>query len=72
MVYHAWDEDKDAALADIETGLSYEVCGEGAGWYSNILIETLEVLPTDHPDRLALEEQYYCLAEGLKRYQDET
>ena len=72
MLYHAWDEDKDAAWADKETGLSPEVWGEGVGWYSNILVETLEVLPSDHPDRVALEKQFYSLAEGLNQFQDES
>lgn len=72
LLYHAWDEDKDAVWSDKETGLSPEVWGEGVGWYSNILIETLEVLPKTHPDRKILEEQFYSLALGLKNFQDDS
>jgi len=72
LLYHAWDEDKDAPWADKQTGLSPEVWGEGLGWYSNILVETLEVLPSNHPDRKILEAHFDSLASGLKNFQDQS
>lgn len=70
LLYHAWDEDRDAKWADPKTGLSPEVWSEGLGWYALILVETLEVFPKDHPKRAELEQICRNLMEGLKKVQD--
>ncbi|MFH0991095.1 MAG: glycoside hydrolase family 88 protein [bacterium] len=69
--YHAWTEQPDKTKwADPKTGLSPEVWSEGLGWYALILVETLAVLPNDHPKRSEVENIYLRLVEGLKRTQD--
>lgn len=49
LLYHGWDEDKDAHWANLSTGMSSEVWSEGLGWYALILVETLEIFPKKHP-----------------------
>src|SRR5262249_30473076 len=56
--------------ADPKTGLSPEVWSEGLGWYALILVETLAVLPKDHPRRGEVVDILRDLAAGLKRTQD--
>jgi rhamnogalacturonyl hydrolase YesR len=69
--YHGWSESPQTTRwADPKTGLSPEVWSEGLGWYALILVETLAVLPPDHPHRPAVEDILRLLATGLKRTQD--
>jgi rhamnogalacturonyl hydrolase YesR len=71
LFYHGWSESPETTRwADPKTGLSSEVWSEGLGWYALILVETLAVLPKDHPKREEVEGILRGLAAGLKRTQD--
>ena len=72
LYLHAWSESPEATKwkADPKTGLSSEVWSEGLGWYALILVETLAVLPKDHPKRDEVVTILRDLAKGLKRTQD--
>lgn len=70
LLFHAWDEDRDAAWANSKTGLSPEVWSEGLGWYALVLVETLEVFPDGHPQKAELKRICRNLMIGLKRVQD--
>jgi rhamnogalacturonyl hydrolase YesR len=61
---------KTPAWADARTGLSPEVWSEGLGWYALVTVETLAVLPRDHPKRAEVTDIFVRLAAGLKRTQD--
>jgi len=56
--------------ADPQTGLSPEVWSEGLGWYALVTVETLAILPKDHPRRAEVEDIFRQLATGLKKTQD--
>jgi unsaturated rhamnogalacturonyl hydrolase len=56
--------------ANPQTGLSREVWSEGLGWYALVTVETLAILPKDHPRRAEVEDIFRRLATGLKRTQD--
>jgi rhamnogalacturonyl hydrolase YesR len=71
LYYHAWSESPETTRwADPKTGLSPEVWSEGLGWYALILVETLAVLPRDHPKRAEVVDILRRLAADLKRTQD--
>lgn len=70
LLYHGWDEDKDARWADKETGMAPEVWSEGLGWYALILVETLELFPKNHPQYKELFDITRELMAGLKQTQD--
>jgi rhamnogalacturonyl hydrolase YesR len=70
LYLHAYDESRSVAWADLVTGLSPEVWSEGLGWYALILVETLKVLPSDHPNRAEVMRIWFDLAEGLRKTQD--
>jgi rhamnogalacturonyl hydrolase YesR len=71
LFYHGWSESPETTKwADPQTGLSPEVWSEGLGWYALILVETLAVLPKDHPRRAEVLDILRGLAAGLKRTQD--
>jgi unsaturated rhamnogalacturonyl hydrolase len=68
--FEAGHGDRACRWANPETGLSPEVWSEGEGWYALVVVETLAVLPPDHPDRPAVEGVFRRLADGLQRTQD--
>jgi rhamnogalacturonyl hydrolase YesR len=70
LFLHAYDESRRAAWADPLSGLSPEVWSEGLGWYSLILVETLELMPSDRPEREPVLAILRELLAGLRRYQD--
>lgn len=70
LFLHAYDEAKRVVWADPVTGLSPEVWSEGLGWYALILVETLHLMPLDHPDRAQVMAILQELVEGLSKVQD--
>lgn len=70
LLYHGWDEDKDAHWANLSTGMSSEVWSEGLGWYALILVETLEIFPKKHPQYQKIVDITRNLMQGLKDNQD--
>ena len=70
LYLHAYDELRRASWADSVTGLSPEVWSEGLGWYALILAETLDLLPSSHPERGAVLDIFARLLDGLRRTQD--
>ena len=71
LFLHGFSESpKTTDWADPKTGLSPEVWSEGLGWYALILVETLAVLPKEHPQRAKVLDILRRLAVNLKRTQD--
>ena len=70
LFLHGYDEARHAAWADPITGLSPEVWSEGLGWYALILVETLALMPADHPKRAQVMDILLKLAAGLRKVQD--
>jgi unsaturated rhamnogalacturonyl hydrolase len=70
LFLHAYDEARQVAWADPLTGLSSEVWSEGLGWYALVVVETLKVLPLDHPRRSQVRDILLELLEGLRKVQD--
>lgn len=70
LLYHGWDETKEASWADPETGLAPEFWGRAIGWYPVALLEMFEHLPEDHKDKAALVTILQDLLISLINYQD--
>lgn len=71
LLYHAWDYSKEAEWADEITGLSDEVWGRALGWYVVSVLDILESIPGNHPDRKKLEEIEKTVLEAIIKCQDE-
>jgi rhamnogalacturonyl hydrolase YesR len=69
-IYDPGHGDRPCKWADPKTGLSPEVWSEGLGWYALMLVETLEALPKDHPNRAPVEHVFRRLAAGLRKTQE--
>jgi unsaturated rhamnogalacturonyl hydrolase len=72
LLYHAWDEKKIQPWANKETGLSENFWGRSMGWYLLALVDTLEILPKDTPDRDFLVQILERTLKALVNYQDGT
>ncbi|HBL72280.1 MAG TPA: glycosyl hydrolase family 88 [Bacteroidales bacterium] len=67
---HAWDESKSQAWADPKTGKSHHFWGRSVGWYAMALVDALDFIPEDHPQRAAVIKVFGDLAQSLVRWQD--
>ncbi|TYP76552.1 glycoside hydrolase family 88/105 protein [Paenibacillus methanolicus] len=70
LLYHGWDETRQASWADPATGLAPEFWGRAIGWYPVALLEMFEHLPEDHQDKPQLVNIVRDLLIALAKYQD--
>jgi unsaturated rhamnogalacturonyl hydrolase len=70
LMFHAYDESRQATWADKETGHSPEIWCRAMGWFGMTLIEVLELLPKDHPNRPKLIAQLQQLVKAWSSFQD--
>ncbi|MBN1781956.1 glycoside hydrolase family 88 protein [bacterium] len=70
LLFHAYDEDGSSEWADPVTRHSPWFWGRAIGWFGMALIEVLDIIPEDHPDRQALIDILARLIHGLSEVQD--
>jgi unsaturated rhamnogalacturonyl hydrolase len=54
LLFHAWDESRSQQWCDSETGKSKYPWSRAMGWYTMAIVDVLNYLPEDHPDRDSL------------------
>lgn len=72
LYYHAWDESKRQRWANKETGHSPNFWGRSIGWWYMALVDVLDFVPKNHPQRGKLIEMIQGLADTLPKYQDKN
>ncbi|HEU4634675.1 MAG TPA: glycoside hydrolase family 88 protein, partial [Edaphobacter sp.] len=72
LLRHGWDESRQMKWADTKTGLSPEAWGRAMGWYAMALVDVLDWLPADHPQRPELVRALNRVAKAAIAYQDKT
>lgn len=70
LLRHGWDESKQMAWADKQTGLSPEVWARAMGWYSMALVDVLEEMPANDPKRADLVADARKTLTAVIHYQD--
>lgn len=70
LFYHGWDEKREQPWADKQTGLSPNVWGRAMGWYAMALVDVLDFLPKNHPQRDEVLKITQKMATALTQYQD--
>ncbi len=70
LLYHAWDQDRNAAWADSKTGRSPIIWGRGMGWFVMAMVDILEQLPPSHPGYSSLHDLLKKNVAGLANTQD--
>jgi len=72
LLYHAWDDSKEAGWSDKKTGLSSEFWGRAMGWYAVAIQDILDYLPADHIRRDEFISAGLDIINALIRFQDES
>lgn len=72
LFHHAWDESKEQRWANPETGLSSNYWSRSIGWFSMALVDVLDFLPKDHPERDKIIAVAQKLADGILKHQHES
>lgn len=70
LLYHGWDESREQAWANKETGCSPLFWGRAMGWYADGLVDALDHIPTNHPLRGELIAILNRLITALEKEQD--
>ncbi len=77
LMYHGWDASAfttppytPKVWADPAKGHSPEFWGRAMGWYAMAIVDCLDYLPADHPQRSDIIAIFNTLAAGLAAYQD--
>ena len=67
---HAWDESREMFWCDKETGQSAHSWGRAMGWFAMAIVESLEFIPVDEPNRDSLLAILDNVLVQIERYQD--
>jgi unsaturated rhamnogalacturonyl hydrolase len=70
LLYHAYDEKRQQAWANQQTGHSPNFWGRAMGWYTMALVDAAEYFPADHPGIPQISEILKNLVDALVKYQD--
>jgi len=70
LLYHGWDESKKQKWANKETGTSPNFWGRAMGWYAMALVDVLDYIPADHPQRRELIAILNRLSTAVLKVQD--
>ncbi len=72
LLYHGWDESREMAWANKETGTSPNFWSRSLGWYAMALVDVLDYFPEEHPKQKELVGYLNQLVTTLVKYQDES
>ena len=70
LYFHGWDEKREQIWANPETGLSPNFWSRSMGWYAMALVDALDFLPENHPQRPEIIRIAQDLAAALENYRD--
>ena len=70
LLWHAYDESLQQAWANKQTKVSAEHWARAIGWYAMTLINILDIIPKNQPDRDELVRILNQLSTAFERYQD--
>ena len=70
LMFHAWDESKEAQWADKETGCSKIIWGRALGWVVVALPQIISMLPDSYKEKAELINMQKNLITNLVKFQD--
>lgn len=70
--YHGWDESITQTWANPSTGCSPNFWGRAEGWYAMALVDVLDYIPLNNPDRKKIIQIIQQVADGIKKHQDKN
>jgi unsaturated rhamnogalacturonyl hydrolase len=72
LYFHAYDESREQKWADKETGHSPNLWGRAMGWYFMAMVDILDYVPEEHPQRKEVISVINDFAKAVKQCQDES
>ncbi|XP_031616806.1 uncharacterized protein LOC116336801 [Contarinia nasturtii] len=72
LLYHGWEESRQEAWSDNETGHSPHFWGRAMGWYGMAIVDVLDYLPFYHIGRQKLISYLNSYARALVKVQDKN
>lgn len=70
LLYHGWDESNNPVWANEDTGTSPEFWSRGIGWYYMALLECIDYIPLESPDRKVLGQLFRDLTKPIQKFED--
>lgn len=70
LLYHGWDESREQRWADPETGKSPHFWSRSIGWYMMALVDVLDFMPGNHPQRNDIIDKLNKLSFTVDQYRD--
>lgn len=70
LFYHGWDESRKQKWSDPKTGLSPNFWSRSMGWYMMSIVDVLDFLPLNHPDREKLIDILKNFMADIQKYRD--
>lgn len=70
LLYHGWDESRQQRWADPVTGLSPNFWSRSIGWYMMAMVDVLDYLPENHPQRPEIIRILNDLSTSLEKFRD--
>ncbi len=70
LYYHGWDESKSQQWANPETGQSPNFWSRSIGWYMLAMVDALDFIPENHPQRTEVIRILKNLSGTLEKFRD--
>jgi len=70
LYFHGWDESHKQRWSNPETGLSPNFWSRSIGWYMMAMVDVLDFLPADHPQRPEIIKVLINLSKSLENFRD--
>lgn len=70
LYYHGWDESREQKWSNPETGTSPNFWSRSMGWYMMAIVDVLDYLPKDHPQRPEIIKILTGLSLSLEKFRD--
>lgn len=70
IFHHGWDESREQRWANKTTGRSPHAWGRAMGWLSMAIVDVLDDLPSDHPERQVMLDIAAKMAEAIETHRD--
>lgn len=70
LYYHGWDESRQQKWANPKTGTSPNFWSRSMGWYMMALVDVLDFLPENHPQRPEIIKILTNLSASLDKFRD--
>ncbi len=72
LLYHGWDESKQMAWADKNSGCSPNFWSRSIGWYMMALVDVLDYFPKNHSKQKELVTYLNKIAKSVTKFQDDS